>query len=79
VISVQKKSDLKRSLLNFWYGDYSWSSRIIPDSPLKGDASKTIDLRRLMVCTLRLDLALILASLRFSLVTPMADFLELQI
>jgi hypothetical protein len=23
VISVQKKSDLKRSLLNFWYGDYS--------------------------------------------------------
>jgi hypothetical protein len=32
-----------------------------------------------MVCTLRLDLALILASLRLSLVTPMADFLEVQI
>ena len=52
---------------------------MIPDSPLKGDASKTTDLRRLIVCTRRLDLALILASLRFSLVTPMADFLEVQI
>ena len=32
-----------------------------------------------MVCTLRLDLALILASFRLSLVTPMVVLLEVQI
>jgi hypothetical protein len=44
----------------------------MPDTSLNGDATNTTDLRRLMVCTLRFDLALIFASLRLSLVTPMA-------
>ena len=52
---------------------------MIPDSPLKGDAINTTDFNLLMVLTRLFALALILASLRFSLVTPIVFDLKVQI